>query len=262
VQAIESIRKSSKKSKVGVLDVVIVGAGPAGIAAALNAKKHELSAITLEQNSIGGTVYSYPRNKVVMVAPMELPLFGKFKAFSTSKDELIQLWKDVISQNDLQIHEQTKVERIVPQSDHTFKVLTNTGQEFVTNHVLLAIGRRGSPRKLHIPGEESSKVAYRLIEPERISGKNITVVGGGDSAIEAALLLRDDNSVTLSYRKAKFSKLRPKNRERILNTIEKGEIDMRYDSNMVSISPESVLIQQGTEVSEIPNDLVYIFYRG
>jgi thioredoxin reductase (NADPH) len=166
IQAIESIRRSNKTSNTDILDVVIVGAGPAGIAAALNAKKHGLSAVTLEQDSIGGTVYTYPRNKVVMVSPMNLPLYGKLKTYVTSKDELIRLWTKVIVENNLMIHENTRVERIIPQSDQTFKVVASTGEEYTTNHVLLAIGRRGSPRKLNIPGEESSKVAYRLIEPE------------------------------------------------------------------------------------------------
>jgi thioredoxin reductase (NADPH) len=262
IQAIESIRRSNKTSNTDILDVVIVGAGPAGIAAALNAKKHGLSAVTLEQDSIGGTVYTYPRNKVVMVSPMNLPLYGKLKTYVTSKDELIRLWTKVIVENNLMIHENTRVERIIPQSDQTFKVVASTGEEYTTNHVLLAIGRRGSPRKLSIPGVESSKVAYRLIEPERIEGQHITVVGGGDSAIEAVLMLKDTNQVTLSYRKNKFARLKPRNRDQILAAIDNREIDMRYDSNVISISPESVLIQQRAEVSEVPNDLVYIFIGG
>ncbi len=187
-QAMENIAKSKKPSKENVLDVVIIGAGPAGISATLEAKKQGLSSITLEQDSLGGTVYTFPRAKIVMTSPMDLPLYGKAKLYDTSKDELLQLWKKVISEQNLEILENTKVESITPIEGETFKIVTNTGSEYICNQVLLSIGRRGTPRKLGIPGEESQKVAYRLLEPERIEEKKIIVVGGGDSAIESALL--------------------------------------------------------------------------
>ena len=202
-QAMENIVKNKKPSKINVLDVVIIGAGPAGISATLAAKEHGLSSITLEQDSLGGTVYTFPRSKIVMTSPMDLPLYGKAKLYDTSKDELLQLWKKVIEEHDLKIIENTKVESIVPIEDEIFKIETNTGDEYLCNQVLLSIGRRGTPRKLDVPGEESQKVAYRLLEPEQISDKKIIVVGGGDSAIESALLLKDHNQVILSYRKDK-----------------------------------------------------------
>ncbi|RMG30401.1 MAG: 4Fe-4S dicluster domain-containing protein [Bacteroidetes bacterium] len=263
-QAMESIAKSKKPSREGVYDVAIIGAGPAGISATLAAKKHGLSAITLEQDSRGGTVYTFPRAKLVMTAPMDLPLYGKVKLYETSKDELLQLWNKVIEEHDLKIHEHTKAEEIIPQKDDTFKIITNQGQEILCMHVLLAIGRRGSPRKLNIPGENSQKVAYRLLEPERISGKKIIVVGGGDSAIESALLLKDQNEVILSYRKDKFSRLKPKNKEKILAAEADGSIKVMYSSNLVSISEKYVLIKtaEADEAIQLPNDLVYIFAGG
>ncbi|MEO0471862.1 MAG: NAD(P)-binding domain-containing protein, partial [Bacteroidota bacterium] len=223
-QAVDSMVKSKKTKKEGVLDVVIVGAGPAGISATLAAKKHGMSSVTLEQNSLGGTVFTFPRAKIVMTAPMDLPLHGKVKLFETSKEELLTLWEKLIAEHDLDVVENTKAEQIIPQADETFKVITNTGKEYIANHVLLSIGRRGSPRKLGIPGEESTKVAYRLLEPERIEGKKIVVVGGGDSAIESALLLKDQNEVILSYRKDKFARLKPKNREKILTAEQEGSL--------------------------------------
>lgn len=261
--AVESIVKSKKPSLDNVLDLVIIGAGPAGISASLAAKKHGLSSITLEQDSLGGTVYTFPRSKIVMTAPMDLPLYGKVKLFDTNKDELLQLWKKVIKEHDLEIHEQTKVDKIVPIANEVFKIVANTGEEFLCNQVLLSIGRRGTPRKLGVPGEESQKVAYRLLEPELIQNKNIVVVGGGDSAIESAMLLMDDNSVTLSYRKDQFSRLKPKNRDKIQQAMEKGVLDVVFNSNLVSISEKSVLMKIGDdEPEELDNDLVYIFAGG
>ncbi len=263
-QAIESMVKGKKPSKNNVLDVIIIGAGPAGISASLAAKKYGLSSVTLEQDSLGGTVYTFPRSKLVMTSPMDLPLFGKVKLHDTSKDELLQLWNKVITEHDLKIIENTKVEGITPLQDKSFKVITNTGEEYLSNNVLLAIGRRGTPRKLNIPGENSQKVAYRLLEPERISGKKIIVVGGGDSAVESAMLLKDSNQVILSYRKDKFARIKPKNKEKIAKAIADQSIKALFDSNLVSLNDQSVMIKVNGEEEprQLENDLVYIFAGG
>lgn len=263
-QAIESIVNSKKISKSNVLDVVIIGAGPAGISATLSAKEHNLSTVTLEQDSLGGTVYTFPRAKIVMTAPMELPLYGKAKLYDTSKDELLQLWKKVIAEQDIKINENTKVEQIIPIENNTFKIITNTNEEFICNNVLLAIGRRGSPRKLGVPGEDTTKVAYRLLEPELIQNKKVLVVGGGDSAIETALLLVEENEVTLSYRSDKFSRLKPKNKEKIDQAIDNKQVHVIFNSNVISINEDNVLlkINEDSNAIQIENDLVYIFAGG
>lgn len=263
-QAIENIAKNKKASKENVYDVIIIGAGPAGISAALTAKKHGLSAIVLEQDSLGGTVYTFPREKIVMTSPMDLPLYGKVKLFETSKDELLQIWNKVIAEHDIKIIENTKVEDITAAKNDTFKIITKTGEEFSCNSVLLSIGRRGSPRKLNIPGENSSKVAYRLLEPERISNKKIMVVGGGDSAVESALLLKNNNEVILSYRNDKFSRLKPKNKDKINEAIGDGSIEVLFNSILQSISKDHVLIKlnENEQDKKLDNDLVYIFAGG
>ncbi|HMS68692.1 MAG TPA: NAD(P)-binding domain-containing protein [Saprospiraceae bacterium] len=263
-QAVENIGKRKFPEMVNVLDLAIVGAGPAGISGSLTAKKLGLSSVTLEQNSLGGTVFTFPRAKIVMTSPVNLPLFGKVKLFNTNKSELLDLWHKVIAENSLDIQEHTKVESIIPQSNGTFKTITSTGKEILSHSVLLAIGRRGSPRKLAVPGEETQKVAYRLLEPERISDKKIIVVGGGDSAIESAMLLMDNNEVILSYRSDKFSRLKPKNRENIQLAEQEGKLKIRYNSNLLDISEKTITLQteQTPEGEIIENDLVYIFAGG
>ena len=263
-QAIENMVKLKKPSKENILDVIIIGAGPAGISATLASKKNELSSVTLEQDSLGGTVFTFPRSKLVMTSPMNLPLYGKVKLNDTSKDELLGLWTKVIEEHDLEIIENTKVETITPLEDDTFKVVTNTGKEYISNYVLLATGRRGSPRKLNVPGEDSQKVAYRLLEPERMSGKKILIVGGGDSAVESAMLLMENNEVTLSYRKDKFARIKPKNKESITEAIDSKSIKAIFNSNLISINDRSILIKVDNEENTrtLENDLVYIFAGG
>jgi len=263
-QAIQSILKSKKPPQENVIDVIIVGAGPAGISATLACKKYGLTSLTLEQDSLGGTVYTFPRAKIVMTSPMDLPLHGKVKLHDTSKDELLQLWQKVISENNIKINENMKVDDIIPQPDGTFKVMTANKEEHIGNNVLISIGRRGSPRKLNIPGEDSMKVTYRLLEPERIHDKNIIVVGGGDSAMEAAMLLMKDNNVSLLCRSDKFTRSKPKNRDRIQAAIDGNLLQVIYNSSLLSISEDTCIYKVGDEADGklVKNDLVYIFAGG
>ena len=143
-----------------------------------------------------------------------------------------------------------------------FKIITNTNEKYICNNVLLSIGRRGSPRKLNVPGEESQKVAYRLLEPERIQNKKVLVVGGGDSAIETVLLVKDENEAILSYRKDQFSRLKPKNKEKINQAIEDGSVKVIFNSSVISIDDDHVLLKIDDETKQIDNDLVYIFAGG
>lgn len=261
-QVVEIITRKIKKTFNADYDLIIVGAGPAGIAASLTAKKNNLKFLTLEQDSVGGTVYNYPRAKIVMTSPAELPLHGKIKLRETSKTELIKLWHGVLSKNKIVINEQEKVAGVDKHEDY-FSVSTSKG-EYKTNNILLAIGRSGAPRKLGIPGEEKEKVYYRLLEPEIISKQKIMIAGGGDSAVEAALLLCEENEVTISYRSDKFSRLKPKNLEKITDLIEKNQVKAIFNSNLIEIKDESVILSHsilGKNV-EYKNDLVYIFAGG
>jgi len=267
-QAMNSIaqtldKKGGDPKGANTYDVVIIGAGPAGISASLTAKRHGLNFLTLEQDSLGGTVFNFPRSKIVMTAPVDLPMHGKIRLFDTSKTELLALWNEALLKNGITIREHTKVEGIQIDGD-IFRVLTAKGEEIKTKNVLLAIGRRGSPRKLGVPGEGLEKVAYRLLEPELVIGKNVVVVGGGDSAIEAALSLSEQNQVVLSYRSDAFSRVKPKNREKLNAAVAEGKIDVKLKSNVVKIDKELVelaLAENGGKEA-LKNDLVYIFAGG
>jgi thioredoxin reductase/Pyruvate/2-oxoacid:ferredoxin oxidoreductase delta subunit len=262
-QSVENIVKSLRKNHQATYDLVIIGAGPAGISASLTAKKHQLKFLTLEQDTLGGTVFTFPRSKIVMTSPMDLPLYGKVKLSETSKPELLDFWNSVLQKNSISIKENSKVEAIISENGH-FKIETLTGEEFTSKTVLLSIGRRGTPRKLGVQGEILEKVAYRLLEPEDIKGKEIMIVGGGDSAIESALLLADQNKVTLSYRNEVFSRIKPKNNEKIKEAMAAGHIDVLFNTNPIIIEKDSITLATNKEGEQlnIKNDLIYIFAGG
>lgn len=261
-QAVGNIARTISKAKTDSEDLVIIGAGPAGISATLEAKRLGLKTVTVEQDTLGGTVFSFPRSKIVMTAPMDLPLYGKVQLTETKKSELLGIWVKALEANQIKIRENTKVESITREGE-LFAVHVSTGETLRTKSVLLAIGRRGTPRKLNIPGEQLEKVAYRLLEPEQIEGKNILVVGGGDSAIEAALALSEQNKVVLSYRSEAFQRIKPKNSEKIKAAMANNKVDVRFSSNVLNIGEESILLSlSGGESLEMANDLVYIFAGG
>lgn len=262
-QATENIAKAIKRNIKVSYDLIIIGAGPAGISACLTAKKLGLSFLLLEQDTLGGTVFTFPRKKIVMTAPMNLSLFGKVKLYETSKAELLDLWQKVLAKNNIEVKENSKVESILSE-DGIFTITTLKGDQFTSETVLLAIGRRGTPRKLNVPGEAKEKVAYRLLEPEQITDKDIIVVGGGDSAIESALLLADENRVTLSYRNDVFNRIKPANNLALSKAREEGRLDVRLSTNLINIENDSITLSIGKdgESVKLKNDLVYIFAGG
>lgn len=261
-ETVDYIRQTLKKNSPGVLDVAIVGAGPAGIAASLQAMKQRVSFITLEQDDFGGTVLNYPRQKLVMTQPVEIPLYGKVKFREIIKEDLLGLWGHIIQKTGLEIRTKEKVESVRRQNGF-FNIKSSRG-EYLAQRVILAIGRTGTPRKLGVPGENSSKVAYRLLEPEQYVKRKVLVVGGGDSAVEAALALSQQTGtdVTLSYRKNVFSRIKEKNEERIEQAVKNGRVNALFASNVLEIKREEVLISQKEKQFSIANDYVFIFVGG
>ena len=260
-QAVENIAKSLRKNHGAEYDLIIVGAGPAGVSASLAAKKNNLRFLLLEQDNLGGTVLTYPRNKIIMTSPFILPLYGRFRYLETKKDVLLSLWKELVLKYSIPIKENCKAELISRVND-LFNVRTSCNENFSTASVLLTIGRRGTPRKLNVPGENSEKVAYNLMEPDDIAGKKILIVGGGDSAIEAALQLSDNNLVTVSYRSDAFGRIKPGNMKAVENAMGSGKIKVMFKTNLKKIDDSEVTISTERDEIKIDNDLVFIFAGG
>ena len=261
-QAVNAIKKRTKKTPGGYLDLLIVGAGPAGISAALAAKQNGLNFIVVEQDTVGGTVAHYPRGKIVMTQPAVLPLVGKFQFREASKETLMEFWESAANKIKEKLKTEHRVESVEAIEDG-FQVTTNK-QSFRTGSVLLAMGRRGTPRKLEVPGEDLPKVIYRLIDPEQYANRRVLVVGGGDSALEAALAIAEQPGTvtTLSYRSPAFTRAKPKNRERVTALGELGKLQVLLNSNVQSIAESQVLIKTEDGVSELPNDDVLVCAGG
>lgn len=244
-------------------DVCVIGAGPAGISASLRAIERGLRYVTLEQEDIGGTVAKYPRQKLVMTSPVRFPMHGAFRKMELSKEDLLAFWNQVAARADFKAHTFEKVENIGRGEDSTFAIETPKSV-YRARAVVLAIGRRGTPRKLGIKGEELPKVMYSLIEADAYVGKKILVVGGGDSAIEAAIGLayQKGNGVILSYRKGAFTRIKERNLQRLEECTRKHDLSILFNSSPVEIKPEAVTLEVGGALREIPNDYVWIFAGG
>ncbi len=229
----------------------------------MRAIENKLSYITVEQDELGGTVAKYPRQKLVMTSPVNFPMYGKFKKMQLSKEELIAFWDKLRERTDFKLRSGEKVEDIQKGPDGIFTVTTTKGQ-YRSHTVVLALGRAGTPRKLGVKGEELPKVMYRLIEADHYINKKILVVGGGDSAVEAAMGLSQQtgNAVTLSYRQDRFARIKERNTKHIEESMRTGKVRVLFNSIPVEFKPNSVLINVKDTLQEIPNDFVWIFAGG
>ena len=263
-QAMDSIMKHPGIGQGNDFDVVIVGAGPAGFAASLGAMHQGLRFVTIEQDSLGGTVAHFPRGKLVMTRPAELPIVGQMKFTETTKERLLEFWQGVESETGLMVNYDERVTGIEVSANGFGFIVHTTNADYATRTVLLTIGRRGTPRQLGVPGEEQSKVVYRLIDPEQYQGQHVLVVGGGDSALEAAHSIAEEpgTTVTISYRSAAFSRAKPKNRDKVEELNQAGRLNVLMSSTVREIQPDTVLLEQNGESIILPNDGVIVCAGG
>jgi thioredoxin reductase/ferredoxin len=262
-QCIAGIARERKRPA-DALDVVIVGCGPAGLSASLNCLHHRLRFATIEKEDIGGTVRYYPRKKLVMTTPVKVPGYGKLGFREVTKEELMAKWQDIVARTGLEVNTEEKVTDVKPIENGCFLV-TSDRQTYKTKRVVLAIGRRGTPHKLNVPGEQLPKVIYSLREPEAFQRDRIVIVGGGDSAVEAALSLsgQPGNEVKIAYRRDSFARIKPGNMERIEDAIKRHQVEVLWSTNLLEIKPDAVVLKNESGiVAPIPNDLVAIFAGG
>jgi len=259
-QAIEAIRKL--KPTGSPLDVVIIGAGPAGFSASLASLQHKLRSMTIEQETLGGRVAHFPRGKIVMTQPAKLPLVGPIKFREIGKESLLDFMRDVEKKTGVRIRYNERMEDI-QKTDRGFVVKTSRGS-YETRAVLLAVGRGGTPRKLEVTGEELPKVVYRLIDPEQYRRQRVLVVGGGDAAMEAACSIAAEPgaTVTLSYRGDAFSRAKDKNRQKVKEAEAGGRLRVILNSNIKEIQAQKVMLERQGESIELPNEAVLVCAGG
>lgn len=264
-QAADHIVAGDRRGGHECLDALVVGAGPAGTSATLRLIEAGLRVLLLEREAFGGTITHYPRAKVVMTGALDFPMYGRVSKRKMSKEQLVALWTDIREKTGLEVAVGELVQKIERGENGRWLVFS-TGGVFQAANVVLALGRRGSPRKLDVPGEERAKVAYRIIEPEVFRDQHVLVVGGGNAAVESAFALLDGGScasLTLSYRKNAFARCRQPNRKRIEAEIEAGRLTALLGTEVEEIFEDRVTLRNGSGAPiSIDNDAVIVQVGG
>lgn len=261
-QAVAHIARRCPPAPRGGVQLAIAGAGPAGLAAAIAARAAGLTFRVLEQEALGGSMLHYPRRKLVMTHVASLPGVGEFPFREIEKEPLIEFWRSTAQALEITVDEGTVLANVV-QADGSFDVRTSKGS-LRAARVILALGRRGTPRRLDVPGEESSKVVYRLLEPAQFQGRRVLVVGGGSAALEASLSLaaQAGTTVTLVHRRDVFAGARGALVEKLLETERRGRIEVLRQARVTAIHPDRVELDVNGAPAERGNDAVFVMIGG
>lgn len=261
-QVVQSILETPPQ-KNGGYDVIVVGGGPAGVSTGIAAKAENLKVLVLEQSSVANTIQNYPRHKFVMAEPVMIPLYGPLWMEDASKETLLKCWTEIIQKTGLVVNEHEKV-LAIEHHEGAFEVKSTKGA-YAGKRVVIAVGKRGSPRKLNVPGEDLSKVAYNLLDAESYREKAICIVGGGDSGIEAAnSLARTDlqNTVWIVHRAADFGKAKPRNQKKIKRSMDEGRVKAFFNAGVTAIKEKTVIVKTEGGHEEIDNDYIFIMAGG
>lgn len=262
-QAMMHALKLNRDSIDGVIDVVVVGAGPAGISAGLVAQKRGVTYALLEQDEFGGAVRHFPRQKLVMTRPFEAVGYGTVNRQEATKEQLIAIFEAIVAKTGLKVDAHERVDAVSRRDDGVFEVRTSK-RTLLAHRVLLTVGRRGTPRRLEVPGEDLAKVTYRLVDPELYQDSHLLVAGAGDSALEAACTLAEQpgNKVTLMHRGKVIDRPKPANLERLKVAEREGRVVVMLETLPVRVDIDRVeLSQKGVRVV-IPNDFVFVLIGG
>jgi thioredoxin reductase (NADPH) len=263
-QAADHVVRGIRRAGAGAYDAVVIGAGPAGMSATLRLMQAGLAVVLLDRDNVGGTIMHYPRAKVVMTGSLDFAIAGSVKRRTMSKEDLVELWKAIMEKHGVPAKTGVTVHAVVDEPDGMWRVETNAGSLRAAN-VLLALGRRGAPRKLEVPGEDQAKVHYNLVEPDSFAGKHVLVVGGGNSAVETALTLADFDrcaSISISYRRETFARCRGDNRRRVEAAMREGKVKALLPSEIVAIGQREVVLTRAGRETRIPNDAVIVQIGG
>lgn len=223
----------------GHFDVAIVGAGPAGLSAAVSAAGYGLSHVLIEKSGIASTVSSYQLHKFVMAEPARLPLRARLGFEAGRREALLQGWEAALVAHSVNVHHD-QVDTVVRTGDG-FELRMGRGR-CTAAKVVLAVGIQGSPRQLGVAGEDLPHVSNTLQDPDALRNEHVLVVGAGDAAIENALALMDGNRVSLLNQDADFARARQTNHALMLSAIADGRIRCFYNARVLRIEPGTAWI--------------------
>ncbi|MEM7156989.1 MAG: NAD(P)-binding domain-containing protein [Myxococcota bacterium] len=249
------------------VDVVIVGAGPAGISAALEAQQLGLRFVIMDQGGVAESIRSFPRDKLVFDQPLEVPAIGALWMQESTKEELLAQWMKIIRSRQIHVQERTRVTGMAAlQWGGPFRVdaVASTGQatQVMAKRVLLAFGRRGTPRKLKVPIPDPmvDHVHYSLADAASFAGQRVLVVGLGDVAMEAAVALasQPQTKVTVSYRGPDFKRGKRRNIEEVRRQAELGNIDLRFSTEIAQLEPGVVHLSGSGGTQTLGVDAVFV----
>ncbi len=248
------------------VDACVIGAGPAGISAALRLKELGASLAVLEQGGVAQSIQSFPRGKLVFDQPLELPMAGKLWLKESSKEELLLHWMRIVRREALPIEEDMRMTEVERRADGLFVVRAlgpnEQGRTVLARTVLLAIGQRGTPRRLPVvvPAEAESRVYYHLADARSLAGQRVVVVGLGDSAMEtaAALAAQPRTSVTILHRGATYSRGQPRNIAEVERLRKAGRLRLRFGSQIEEVGPGWVTARDGEGTHRVPFDALFV----
>ncbi len=263
--AVEHIAKmvpTSGTTSPDVVDVAVVGSGPAGLSAGLEALRRGLTYRVLEQGSLSDTVRKYPRRKILLAEPVRVPLYGDLWVADASKETLLQVWETIVANTGLEVRTGERVENVVRDGDGF--IVQTTGGTHRARRVVLAMGRRGTPRRLGVPGEDLDKVFYDIVEMEAFANRRVLVIGGGDSAIESAVGLanQEGTAVTLAYRGDAFTRIKERNQAKIDQAVASARVRVLFQTVVREIRNELVVLDSAGESTILPNDDVIVRIGG
>jgi len=269
-RTIDRIAATLKRTRIDaeVVDVLVVGAGPAGLSALLRAQERSLSALALEQASIASSVRSFPRGKLVYDPPLDLPVEGELWLREATKEELLAQWTRIVRARRLDVRERHEV-RAIDRAEDIFVVHAATPEgerTFRARRVLLAIGRRGTPRRFdaHVARDAEAKVSYALADARSYERQRVLVVGLGDSAMEAACALarQPGTEVTVSYRGSGFARGKARNIAEVKSLVAKCRVRIVFDSAVERVDAKSVVLRTKSGARTIANDAVLALIGG